>query len=563
MKKKIPIGVSDFKKVIEDNYYFVDKSLFIKEIVEDGSEVILLPRPRRFGKTLNMSMLKYLYEKSEEDNRHLFEGLKINNYEDIMTMQGKYPVIYITFKDEKHSKWERCKDGFEGIVINEFSRHDYILEGDALKEYEKKKVMQILEGTAPYSTYLNGLKILSQYLYKFHKQKVVILIDEYDVPIQSGYMHGYYDEVIEFMRIFLSGGLKDNTYLEKSVLTGILRVAKESIFSGMNNLKVSTLISSHYNSSFGFLEDEMQDMLKYYGIEYETKEVQNWYNGYRFGDKTIYNPWSILNYVDNYREGFKPYWVNTSSNDLVKRVLAKGGEILKMELEDLVEGKEIEKEINENIVMHDINAESNNAWSFLLFSGYLKVVDKKIERARTYCKLKIPNLEVKYLYEDIILAWFRENISGEKFNVMLKSLVTGDIKIFSKIFREFILNSVSYFDVSGKESEKVYHSFVLGALIALSDEYQVKSNRESGYGRYDIMIIPRDINKKGIVIEFKKVDKDDNETLEKCAQNALNQIEDRNYKRELLDRGVKDVIELGIAFEGKKSMIVTSWKCSR
>ncbi|MFD3157990.1 AAA family ATPase [Haloimpatiens sp. FM7330] len=558
MNKKISIGVSDFKDIIDNNYYFVDKSLFIKEIVEDGSKVILLPRPRRFGKTLNMSMLKYFYEKSEEDNRHLFEGLKINNYEDIMSMQGKYPVIYITFKDEKHSKWERCKNSFKLLVRGLFRKHDYILESSVLKQYEKDQILEILMGKAPYEVYLNGLNILSEYLYKYHKQKVIILIDEYDVPIQSGYINDYYNEVIELMRIFLSGGLKDNTYLEKSVLTGILRVAKESIFSGMNNLKVSTLISSHYSSSFGFLEDEMQDMLKYYGIEYETKEVQNWYNGYRFGDKTIYNPWSILNYVDNYREGFKSYWVNTSSNDLVKRVLAKGGETLKMELEDLVEGKEIEKEINENIVMHDIDKDSNNAWSFLLFSGYLKVIDKKIQRGRTYCKLKIPNLEVKYLYEDIILAWFRENISGEKFNIMLKSLVTGDIKVFSKIFREFILNSVSYFDVSGKESEKVYHSFVLGALIALSDEYQVKSNRESGYGRYDIMIIPRDINKKGIVIEFKKVDKDDNETLEKCAQNALNQIEDRNYKRELLDRGVKDIIELGIAFEGKKTLIVES-----
>ena len=556
MNKKIPIGISDFKKVIEENYYFVDKSLFIKNIVEDGSEVILLPRPRRFGKTLNMSMLKYFYEKGEEDTKYLFEGLKINNYKDIMNIQGKYPVIYITFKDEKYSEWERCKNSFKLLVKGLFRKHDYILDSSVLKQYEKEQILEILTGKASYEVYINGLNILSEYLYKHHKQKVVILIDEYDVPIQTGYINNYYDEVIELMRIFLSSGLKDNDYLEKAVLTGILRVAKESIFSGMNNLKVSTLISSHYSDSFGFLEDEMKNMLMYYGIDYEIDEVQNWYNGYKFGDEVIYNPWSILNYVDNYPEEFKPYWVNTSSNDLVKKVLAKGGQVLKMELEDLVKDKEIEKEVNENIVMHDIDKESNNAWSFLLFSGYLKVIDKKIEKGRLHCKLKIPNLEVKYLYEDIILDWFKESVSGEKFNVMLKSLVDGDIETFEMLFSEFVMKSISYFDVSGEESEKVYHSFVLGMLIALSDEYFIKSNSESGYGRYDVMVIPKDITKKGIVIEFKKVNRYRKQSLEKCAQSALQQIEDREYKRELLDRGVKDIIELAIAFDGKKTLVM-------
>ncbi|KYH32220.1 putative AAA-ATPase [Clostridium tepidiprofundi DSM 19306] len=557
MKTRLPIGISDFKRIIDDNYYFVDKSLFIKEIIEDGSQVILLPRPRRFGKTLNMSMLKYFYEKCDHDNSYLFKELMINKHEEIMRMQGKYPVIYITFKDEKHSKWEDCKSGFQRIVREEFIKHDYILESNILKEYEKKEIMDILKSEASYITYLNGLKILTKYLYKYHKEKVVILIDEYDVPIQSGFMNGYYDEVIEFMRNFLSGGLKDNDFLEKAVLTGILRVAKESIFSGLNNLSVSTIVNYHYSDSFGFLYKEVKELLKYFNKDYEIEEIRKWYNGYNFGDKVIYNPWSILNFIKNDKEGFKPYWVNTSSNDLVKRVLAKGGTELKTELEDLINGKEIEKVVNENIVMHEIETDANNAWSFLLFSGYLKVVHKRVEKGRTYCSMQIPNLEVKYLYEDIILAWFRENINSEKFNVMLKSLVSGDIKIFSKIFREFVLNSVSYFDVSGKESEKVYHSFVLGILIALSDDYEVKSNKESGYGRYDIMIIPRDINKKGIILEFKKVDEDDKETLEKAAKNALKQIEDRNYKQELIDRGIKDIIKLGIAFEGKKVFILS------
>ena len=462
MKKKIPIGISDFKSIIQENYYFIDKSLFIKEVVEDGSKVILLPRPRRFGKTLNMSMLKYFYEKSEGNNMCLFKGLNISNHEDIMYMQGKYPVIYITFKDEKHSEWDRCLNSVERLVKSEFGKHSYLLKSDVLEEYEKQEVEDILYGRASHDVYTDGLKLLSEYLYRYHKQKVVILIDEYDVPIQSGYLYGYYDSIIEFMRIFLSGGLKDNQYLEKAVLTGILRVAKESIFSGLNNLEVSTLLSYNFDSSFGFLEEEVVELLKYYNIEYEMDEVRNWYNGYIFGDKVIYNPWSILSYTKNNREGLRPYCVNTSSNDLVKRVLARGTEILKTELESLIKGETIEKLINEDIVMKDIASSSEKVWSFLLFSGYLKVIDRKLERGKNYCKLKIPNLEVQYLYEEIILGWFNENISSDKFSMMLKSLVSGDIKTFSIIFKELVLKSVSYFDISGRESEKVYHSFVLG-----------------------------------------------------------------------------------------------------
>lgn len=552
MKKKIPIGVSDFKKIIEENYYFIDKSLLIKEVIEDGSEVILLPRPRRFGKTLNMSMLKYFYEKSEEDNRNLFDNLRISECKNIMDMQGKYPVIYISFKDEKHSEWDRCLNSLERLVKSEFAKHSYILKSDVLEEYEKQEVLDILYGRASHDIYTDGLKLLSEYLYRYHKQKVVILVDEYDVPIQSGFLFGYYDKVIEFMRIFLSGGLKDNGYLEKAALTGILRIAKESIFSGLNNIKISTLLSKHYSDFFGFTDFEIEGILRHYGIEYEIDEVRRWYNGYVFGSNIIYNPWSILNYIDNEAE-YRPYWVNTSSNDLVKRILARGTEKLKTELESLIKGESIEKLINEDIVMKDIDSSSENVWSFLLFSGYLKVIDRRLEKGKTYCTLKIPNLEVQYLYEEIILGWFNENISSDKFCMMLKSLVSGDIKTFSKIFKELVLNSVRYFDISGRESEKVYHSFVLGMLVALSDDYEVRSNRESGYGRYDVMVIPRDLSKKGIIIEFKKVDED--EDLEAAAKNALKQIEEKQYRQELVDRGVKDIIELGIAFEGKVVLV--------
>ncbi|GAA0741923.1 AAA family ATPase [Clostridium oceanicum] len=551
MGKKLPIGVSDFKEVIEDSYYFVDKSLFIKEVVEDGAEVIVLPRPRRFGKTLNMSMVRYFYENSLDDNHNLFSKLKINEYKDIMDMQGKYPVIYITFKDQKYNSFENFKISFEQLVRDEFIRHDYILDGDVLKEYEKDEIMSILEGKAPHILYLDALSILSECLFRYHNQKVVILIDEYDVPVQSGHVGGYLDKVIEIMSIFFSAGFKDNIYLEKGVLTGIITERKEM----PNNLKISTLISSSYSRWFGFLDEEVEDMLKAYNIENKMDEVREFYNGYRFGDKVIYNPWSILNFVKNIKNEFKPYWVNTSSNDLVKRLLAKGSVILKKELEDLIEGKTIEKEIFEDTVMEQIDRDSNTIWNFLLFTGYLKVVEKKLDRGRIYCKLAIPNMEVTHLYRHIILKWFSESKNTENFDLMLKSLVSGDIKLFSKIFKNFVINSVSYFDISGKESEKVYHSFVLGMLVALSDSYRVKSNRESGFGRYDIMIIPRDKTKLAVIIEFKKVNNIRKESLEEAVEKALTQIKDRNYKAELLDRGIKDIIELGIAFEGKKVLI--------
>ncbi|KYH35154.1 putative AAA-ATPase [Clostridium tepidiprofundi DSM 19306] len=553
MKKRIPIGVSDFKSIIEENYYFVDKSLFIKEVIEDGSKVILIPRPRRFGKTLNLSMLKYFYEKESCDNRYLFSNLKINKFKEVMDIQGKYPVIYITFKDEKHSQWERCLSSLERLIKSEFGKHSYILKSDVLAEYEKEEVLDILYGRASHDTYIDGLKLLSEYLYRYYNKKVVILIDEYDVPIQSGFLYGYYDKVIEFMRIFLSGGLKDNVYLEKSVLTGILRVAKESIFSGLNNLDVSTILSYNFDSWFGFLDEEVEELFKYYNIEYDMDNVRNWYNGYIFGDKVIYNPWSVLKYAKSYREGFKPYWVNTSSNDLVKRILSRGGEKLKIELESLIKGEPIEKIVNQDIVIKDIDSSSENTWSFLLFSGYLKVCDRKWKEGDLYCKLTIPNLEVKYLYKQIIKSWFNENVSSDNFNIMLKSLITGDIETFDILFSEYVLKSLSYFDVGSTESEKVYHAFVLGMLVSLNKDYYVKSNRESGYGRYDVMIIPKDINKKGIIIEFKKVFA--KEDLEKAALKALKQIREKKYRQELIYRGVKDIIELAIVFEGKNVFI--------
>ncbi len=555
MKKRASIGIGDFKEIVENKYYFVDKSLLIKDVIEDGAKVILLPRPRRFGKTLNMSILQYFFQNSEEDNSYLFKGLKVEEHKEIMEHQGKYPLIFITFKDIKSNNYELDYEKMKELIAEEYRRHKYVLENDILDNEEKVYYNEILNCRANKARVELSLKYLSKFLNRYYKEKVIILIDEYDVPIQSGFSNNYYDQIVEFMRNFLSAGLKDNTYLKKAVMTGILRVAKESIFSGLNNLKVCTILNPQYSKYFGFLQEEVEELLRYYGQEDKTDEVKDWYNGYRFGDNTVYNPWSILNYIDNSQRGFLPYWVNTSSNNIVKELLAKGGEDLKKDLEELIKGNTITKIIDENIVMADIHKDTQNVWGFLFFTGYLKLIENKLEMGRNICELGIPNKEVKYLFEDLIMCWFSENVSRDRYNLMLKSLVNGDTKTFSKILKQYTLSSASYFDTGKNESEKFYHAFVLGILISLSDEYLIKSNRESGFGRYDIMIIPKDKNKLGIVIEFKKVDKDENETLEKATEIALNQIKEKNYKQELIDLEIENIMELGIAFEGKEVLV--------
>lgn len=386
MKKRLPIGVSDFSKIINENLYFIDKSLIVKDLIDDGSEVVLLTRPRRFGKTLNMSMIKSFFEKSDkdtkEDTRHLFKDLKVWEYEYIKEHLGKYPVIYITFKDMKDSNFDKMYEKIKELISIEYGKHMYLIDSGILNEPESIYYRDILLKRASQAQYETSLKNLSQYLNRYYNQKVVILMDEYDVPIQSGYLNDYYDEVIEFIRNFLSGGLKDNDNLYKAVLTGILRIAKESIFSGLNNLNVCTILNNKYSNYFGFTEDEVEVMLKYYGIETKIEEVKEWYNGYIFGSDVIYNPWSIIKYVENSDEGLMPYWVNTSSNDLVKKLITKGDEELKKDLQSLIQGETIEKHINEDIVMNEIERDTENIWSFLYFSGYLKAVKKERDQER-------------------------------------------------------------------------------------------------------------------------------------------------------------------------------------
>ena len=557
MLKRIQIGSSDFKDLIEgNNNYFIDKSLLIKEFIENGAKIILTPRPRRFGKTLNLSMLRCFFDiRTKEETRPLFKGLKIENEKEIMNLQGEYPVIFITFKNQKHTNYKDFIDGMSLLVFNLFRDYEYLLQSDKLTNLDKDKFEKILNQDFNIAELENSLNDLMYYLNKHYGKKVMLFIDEYDVPIQEGYLHGYYDEMITIIRNLLTSALKDNPYVEKSLITGILRVAKESIFSGLNNLEVNTILRYSFNDKFGFTQTEVDELAKYYNAEENMESIKEWYNGYIFSGEIIYNPWSVLNYIKSMNEGFMPYWINSSSNDLIKRILIKGDREIKQDLETLIEGKTIYKKIDDTIVMAEIEDSNENIWSFLLMSGYLKSVKTDLIEGIFNCELKIPNKEVLIFYKRLIEKWFQETISNQKYETMLNMLTSGEIEIFEGLFQQFVISNLSYFDASGTEPERVYHAFVLGMLISLSEKYEVKSNKESGYGRYDVMLIPKDTSKIGIVMEFKKIDDFLKTTIEEGTTAALKQIEDMKYSQELIDRDVKNIIKLAIVFKGNEIKI--------
>ncbi|MCX6583628.1 MAG: AAA family ATPase [Candidatus Aminicenantes bacterium] len=571
--KKLAVGESDFKEIITGNYYYVDKTLLIKDIIDRGDKILLIPRPRRFGKTLNISMLKYFYDccpeiiptsppspenkqpGSENHYKNLFDSLAIKNagreYTDKM---GKYPVIFLTFKNIKESDWESCFYKLKQLIQDEYLKHDYLLDGKTLKPQEMvyfKKIMN-LEGNK--ADYENSLEYLLIFLNRYYGSGVVILIDEYDGPIHAGYTNNYYDEIIEFIRNFLCAGLKDTgQYLEKSVITGIMRIARESIFSGLNNPGVYTLLSEEFADKFGFTEKEIEKMLKDFNVLHLYDRVQQWYNGYKFGNTIIYNPWSVINFLAGKEKEPQPYWINTSDNKIVETLLSRGGKELKEELEQLIRGEVIEKTIETNIVLKDIDSDEDTLWSFLLMGGYLKQTGKRMDNSGSvYYKVAIPNMEVRTIYKRIIQRYFSDKIENKNLELMLKALLKGDIDIFEEIFSGFVTTAMSFFDMAA-DPEKVYHAFVMGLLLWLDPEYQVKSNRESGYGRYDIMIIPGDVSKLGYVIEFKKVRK--NETVESAVESALKQMNDLEYETELVARGVKNYKKLAIVFNGKEVTI--------
>ncbi len=575
-KKKLPIGVSDFKKMISEDYYYIDKSLFIEEILEKGETIILLPRPRRFGKTLNLSMLKYFYDccpdpeagiESEREKigvnkepfvnpyKKLFDSLAISkSAKEHLDKMGKHPVIFLTFKDIKEIAWEISYRKIKQLIQDEYLRHDYLLNSPKLKSQEKDYFKRIIDLKGEREEFENSLQKLLIFLSRFYGERVVILIDEYDAPIHMGFSRGYYDDIINFMRNFLSGGLKDtDKYLEKGIVTGIMRVAKESIFSGLNNPGVFTLTAEEFDDKFGFTPDEIEKLLEDFdSIDY-FDDIRKWYNGYRFGARLIYNPWSILNFLASKSKRCQPFWINTSDNEIVEDLLSMGGKELKGELELLVRGETIEKVIEEDIVLKDVKKKENLLWSFLLMGGYLKYTSWRQDKYNgwIYYTLAIPNMEVRTTYTRIIDHYFTTKIENENVQLMLNSLIQGDIKLFEKMLRSIVLGIFSYHDFGG-EPERVYHALVLGMLVWMAGTHEIKSNRESGYGRYDIMIIPRDLSQTGYVIEFKTVDIEEKETPKSALAAAMKQIEEKKYETELKERGIKKIIKLAIAFRGKE-----------
>lgn len=557
MKRNIPIGISDFEEMIVGNYAYVDKTLFINELISGGIKVTLIPRPRRFGKTLNLTMLKAFFEKTEHSKKHLFDGLAVSKQPEIMAHQGQSPVIFMTLKDVKHDTWEHCYAKIKKIIIAEYERHALAdpLFTEKLTVNERLVYDAIINQRGSDVDYEDSLLALTRSLHRCSGRKVVILIDEYDTVIHEAYLHGFYEKAIGFMRAFLGGGLKDSTCLERSVITGILRVAKESIFSGLNNLEVCSLLAPFYTDKFGFLEQEVQVLLNDFELAEKADAVKAWYDGYRSGSRLVYNPWSILEYL-RLNGTFGAHWVNTSQNNLIKKMIFGDLKQLRGELDALMLGTAIRKRIDENIIFSRLDRDTNALWTFLLFTGYLTFRNLTIsETTGKTAELYIPNKEISSLFYTLVDEWLHDSIDLQNYQHMLQELVAGNIDQFKNLFAEFVLESLSTFDTSGKEPEKFYHALVLGMLLALQETHEIKSNRESGFGRYDVMIIPKDSQKPGIIIEFKKVSRAQKETLETAAQAALAQIVAKQYAADLRSRGVEQVISLAIVFDGKDVLV--------
>ena len=545
MKKLLPDGISDFKTLIENNYYYVDKTPFISEIGKNVGKTLLFTRPRRFGKTLNMSMLKYFFDVREaEENRKLFKGLEIENSL-YFKEQGKYPVIFISMKDIKGNTWEKLFKNLKIKISHLFSEYRFLLkEVDKIDSDFLEKI--IFNDTVEESILENSLSIFANILKRYYNQKVIILIDEYDTPLISAYRYGYYKEAKNFFSGFYSSALKDNNVLQVGVITGIIRVVRAGIFSDLNNLKEYTILNKEYDEYFGFLEEEVNNALKYYEIDFKLDEVHSWYNGYKFGDKKIYNPWSILNFLST--KEFKSYWIDTSDNYLIKDILKSADRETFDKLNNLLFGKKVEEEITGKSTLQEV-LEAHDLWELLLFSGYL-TIDKKIED--DLYSIKIPNNEVKKFFKDsFIEISFGTNLT---FKRLIKNLLDNNIDKFEIELQEILLKYMSFYDVAN--IEKVYHSFILGLMIHLEGKYEISSNKEGGLGRYDIAIEPLNKNMRGFILEFKVADSE--ETLEKKAEEALEQIKDKKYYIELEKRGIKEMTFLGIAFYKKFLKIKSS-----
>lgn len=556
MSLLLPIGISDFKELIEKKYRFIDKSLFIQEILRDGAKVILIPRPRRFGKTLNLSMLHYFFNcATTERNAHLFQDIFIQQDADCMAQQGTIPSIFLTLKGIKSFTFAEACQGMAEKMASLYRVYLPLLDREKFGGKEEKDIAAICEGTASPVILKNSLKQLTRLLYEKYQKKVMIFLDEYDAPMHTAYAYGYYEEMVNFMQTFMGEAFKDNLYLEKGVITGILRIAQASIFSDLNNIVTYTLLRRDYSEYFGFTQEEVDVLLTETSLTEHSAEIKDWYNGYQVEELRLYNPWSILNCVQQQGK-LQPYWLNTSDNALIKDLLSRAKPAMKAVFETLLQGKSVMQPIEEYIVMPDLSFSEEAIWGLLLSSGYLTSMGSEMSEYGLNCQLRIPNREVGFVYAKMITQWFGASQGLASYTQLLESLTTGNWETFGYILQDYIRSSGSYFDFNIRTPEAVYHAFILGLVVGLREDYIVQSNREAGYGRCDVAIIPKDPSKyRAMILEFKR--SEDSDALAQTAQAALDQISEKDYVAICTQHAVKNVTALGIAFAGKAVQIAT------
>ena len=552
--KALPIGISDYVRA-QSEYYYVDKTMMIKEFLDQKPLVTLFTRPRRFGKTLNMDMLRVFFEISDEDTSKYFSDKEIWKCGDTYRMhQGKYPVIFLTFKDVKFDSWDATLDKIGSLLQTEYGRHQELLESERVAAYEKEYFTRVLGGNASEVDLTSALEKLSQMLTEYYEKAPIIIIDEYDTPIQEGYSKDFYDEIIGFMRNFFSGAFKDNKNLSYGFLTGILRIAQESIFSGLNNLTVNSVMDQEYDKYFGFTNEEVHEMLRYYDFLDKETELKDWYDGYLFGNEEIYNPWSVINYI---AKGCIPqaYWVNTGKNEVLEDVLKVATDDITERLYALLQGESVIARIDQNVIYRSLAEDPANIYSLLLVAGYLKTPRKELQADGSYlCEVSIPNKEIAAVYKSEILAHLLQigAITRTTANRIAESLYANDLEKLQKAIAEYMDRSVSFYDAG---AEGFYHGLVLGLIALMDNQYKIKSNRESGDGRYDISLIPREKKYPGIIMELKWKSNLDERALEKLAKEALMQIDDKRYDAEMQQGGIGRILKLGIAFSGKQVSI--------
>ena len=554
-KKKLPIGLSDFKEIIEYDYYYFDKTKFIENILEDRSKVKLFTRPRRFGKTLNISMLKYFFDvKNKDENRKLFEGLNISKSEDF-EKQGEFPVISISFKNYNKNDWESGFKSIKSTISDIYAKFEDLMEHLNKRELKKFEDIWLEKDEGDWE---KSLLNLTKYLYNYYGKKVVVLIDEYDQPIINSYIKGYYNKIIDFFKNFYGAVLKDNEYLEMSIMTGILRVAKENIFSGLNNIKVHSILNKQFTEYFGILENEVEEaLIKDFNLEYDLLDVQKWYNGYLFGDIKVYNPWSIINFLDEKR--LEAYWVNTSGNGLIQLYLQKLKDEIFDDFSKLLNKESVIKRINDNMTFGNLEANfEKNVWNLFFHSGYLTLTEEYDEDEEEIY-LKIPNEEILKMFSEMFIEVYFKNY--EIFSDMTFALKNGNIEKFKFELNKILLENTGIFDVNGNYKEQFYHGLMLGLILKLRNEYEITSNGFAGKGRYDLLLKPKNIleRREGIIFELKivnlveKLEKDNlKEKLEKECEIALRQIDEKKYSSVLRNSGVEKVLKIGIAFLGKE-----------